>query len=234
MRAVLKCSEQCILNSGGLLLKTHVAKHHQSGENQRSWIGNSLASNVRRSAVDCFKDGDIATDVCTRSEAEPAHKTSGKITDNVALQVGEHHHLVLRWLHHQVHAQCVNDHVGRGNAWVFQGHSAESFKEQAVSHLHDVGLVGTVHGVDPHALGSFKCEAEHFITARRGDDALGDHDIVGQAVLNTTVGVLNIFTHNGKVKIDASLAVRRDYARQCAKVPIVGVCAPHLARGDID
>ena len=234
VRAVLKCSEQCILNRGGLLLKTNMAKHHQSGEHQCSWVGNSLASNVRRGAVDCFKDGDIATDVCTRSEAEPAHKTSGKITDNVALQVGEHHHLVLRWLHHQVHAQSINDHVGRGDAWVFQGHGAESFQEQTISHLHDVGLVRTVHRVNPHALGSLKCEAEHFITARRGDDALGDHHIVGEAVLNAAVGVLDILTHDGKVKIDASLAVRRDHARQCAKVPIVGVCAPHLARRNVD
>ena len=140
----------------------------------------------------------------------------------------------MRWLHHQVHAECINDHVGRGNAWVFQGHGAESFQEQAVSHLHDVGLVGAVHGVNPHALGSFKCEAEHFITARRGDDALGDHHIVTEAMFNTAVGVLDIFTHDGKVKLNARLAVWGDHARQCAKVPIVGVCAPHLARRDVD
>ena len=91
-----------------------------------------------------------------------------------------------------------------------------------------------MHRVNPHALGSFKCEAEHFITARRGDDALGHHHIVTEAMFDTAVGVLDIFTHDGKVKLNARLAVWGHHARQCAKVPIVGVGAPHLARRDVD
>src|SRR5258705_6508810 len=90
------------------------------------------------------------------------------------------------------HAEGVDDDVLDGDAGEVLGGDAEAVEEQTVRELHDVGLVAAVDSLDAQPLGGLEGEAVDLVGPRGGDQPLALDGVVGEAVFDTAVGVLDV------------------------------------------
>src|SRR4051812_20727093 len=98
------------------------------------WEGGKPRAAVRAgagAAVDGLEDRDVAADVCGGREAEAADEAGREVAHDVALEVGQHDHLVLLGLHHQVHAEGVDDDIGGLDLGEVGGAGPEAVEEEA-------------------------------------------------------------------------------------------------------
>ena len=73
--------------------------------------------------------------------AEPADEAGAQVRHDVAIQVRQQQDVELRRVHHQLHAGGVDDAVVARDVGILLGDLPHASQEQAVAHLHDVGLV---------------------------------------------------------------------------------------------
>ena len=95
---------------GGLAL-AEVRQHQHGRLHQRGGIGQALAGDIGRGAVDGFEDGVVVADVGARHDPQPAHQAGGQVGDDVAIEVGQHQHIEGFGAHHQLHAGVVHDQL---------------------------------------------------------------------------------------------------------------------------
>ena len=80
-----------------------------------------------------LEHGRVGADVGARRHAEPADEPRGEIGDDVAVQVGEHEHVVLLRALHEPHAHGVDEVLPRLDVRVVAGHLAEHGEEEPVA-----------------------------------------------------------------------------------------------------
>ena len=121
-----------------------MVEHHGRGHDLRGGVRLVLTRNVGSGAVHGLEHGVFLADVRTRGNAQAADQARSQIACNVAIQVGEHHHVELRRVDDHVHAEGVDDAVVELNtALILLGNLARRAQEQAVGILHDVGFMSS-------------------------------------------------------------------------------------------
>ncbi len=84
-------------------------EHHRRREQQRGRIGDALAGDIGRRAVDRLEDGGVRADVRPRRHAEAAHQAGDQVREDVAEQVGGHQHVELPGIEHELHRAGIDD-----------------------------------------------------------------------------------------------------------------------------
>src|SRR6185437_3400298 len=122
-----------------------VAQHENGGLQQGRGVSDVFAGNVGGGAVDGLEDGGVGADVGSGNESQAADEGRAQVAHDVAIEVFEQQHVVLVGVHDELHAGVVDDVLAVGDLRKVSGDFPRALEEQAVGHLHDVGLV---NGVD--------------------------------------------------------------------------------------
>src|SRR5256885_662011 len=77
--------------------------------------------------------------------AQPADQSGAEVREDVAVEIGEHEHVVVLGRLDELHAHVVDDPVLEIEPGEFLRRLARGLEKEAVGELHDVGLV---HGRD--------------------------------------------------------------------------------------
>ncbi len=96
-----------------------------------------------------FKDRTRFTDIGPRRHAQPAHQPGTQVGNDVAVKIGQHHHIVELRLLHKLHAHIVNNAILKFDVGVALGDLAADLQKQSVSEFEDVGLVDRSHFLAP-------------------------------------------------------------------------------------
>ncbi len=107
-------------------------------------------------------------------DAEAADQSGGEVGDDVAVQVRQHHHVVLLGPLDELHAHVVRDPVVELDVGVLGGDLARDAQPETVGELHDVRLVHRRDLLAAHPARVVERELEH--PARAGDRDRLDRD----------------------------------------------------------
>ena len=78
---------------------------------QRERVGEALAGDVGRRAVDGLEDRRVVADVGAGHDAQAADQAGAQVADDVAVEVLHQQHVEARRVLHQLHAAGVDDHL---------------------------------------------------------------------------------------------------------------------------
>ena len=162
--------------------------------------------------------------------AEAADEAGAQIRHDVAVQVRKEKHVELLGLHHEVHARRVDDLLIVGNVRMRGGDSPGTSNEQAVAHLHDVGLVDGGDALPPHALRVVEGKVRDARRRALGDDLQAFDDAGNDFVLETRVQIFGVLAHDDEIDV---LESRAD-VRKVRDRPQVRVQIERLAQPDVD
>ncbi len=212
-----------------------VLQHQAGRQDQRGRVGDALAGDVRRRAVNRLEDGRFSADVGAGREAETAHQPGHLVREDVAEHVLRHDDVELIRIHHQLHRRGVDDPVVElDTAFVFLRDLPADLEEQPVRALQDVGLVHERH---------LPAIVRERVFERIADDPLrpvtrDDHHGLGDGVrvladpdvvLDADVETLGVLPHDHEIDVVvARVGLHRD------RRPHVGVQVEVLAQRDVD
>ena len=177
--------------------------------------------------MDGLEDCDIGTKVGRRRKAEPADECGGEIREDVAVHVRRDDHLELLWPLDELVGAVVDDHVPRIDLGMLRSDVLEGALEQALGHLHDVGLGGTGDVRAILGLGQGVGGLDDLLAALAGDQLKRLGDVGGLHVLDTGVEILNVLAHHDE--IDAAARVGGGHTGHLADGTNVGVGFEQLA-----
>ena len=89
----------------------------------------------------------IESDVARGGEPESSDQPRTEIGDDVSVQVGHDHHIKLRWVVGQLHADSIDLFLPVLNRRIILGHPLGCLDEQPVAHLHDSSLMAGHDGL---------------------------------------------------------------------------------------
>src|SRR5579875_77162 len=125
---------------GGILL-TKVAEHEHAGEHHRHRIDLVLARILGGAAVHRLEYRVLAANVRARRDTQTTNKTGRKIGNNIAVEVGQHQHIVLLRLLHQLHTHIIDDAILELDIMIFLSHLLSGSEKEAIGEFHDIGLM---------------------------------------------------------------------------------------------
>ena len=187
----------------GVFVKTHVLKHHDTGEKKSGWVGKALAGDIWSGTVDGLEDTALITNVSRWCKTKTTDQTSAHVGQNVTVQVWHDKNLVVVW-------KRVGDHLQAGvvqklsvklNVWVLLAQFAGGVQEETVGHLHDGCLVDSADLLATDGLGVLESESQDTLRSLLGDQLDGLDDSVNDDVLDTRVLSLGILTDEDNVDI---------------------------------
>src|ERR1035437_7527275 len=132
----------------GVLL-ADVTEHQHAAEHHGHGVGDVLARVLGGAAVRRLEHRDVVADVGARSESEATDQPCAEVAEDVAVEVGHHHHVVQLGLLHQLHGHVVDDALLELDLRKLLGHLLGDAEPEPVGVLHDVGLVHRGHLVAP-------------------------------------------------------------------------------------
>src|SRR5688500_3415988 len=96
-------------------------KHHERAEEKRRGVGEALARDIRRRAVDCFKDCAMLADVSAGSKTKAADQAGTQVAHNIAIEVLGHQNIELFGSSYKLHTTVVDNDVIRLQIRVLSG-----------------------------------------------------------------------------------------------------------------
>lgn len=187
----------------GLGVQRQVSQHHDGRQQQGSWVGKTLTSDVWSRTVDGLKNRHLVTHVTGRSQTQTSNQTRGQVRHDVTVQVWhDHNHIgVVRWVRSQSQRGVVQQLVGQLNVWVLLTDLLGGLDEQTIGQLHDGGLVdnNNVRLVD--ALGVLEGVSDDLLRSRLGDQLDRLDHTWHNSVLNTRVLTLGVLSDQHGVNI---------------------------------
>ena len=137
-----------------------------------------------------LKDGTVGSDIGAGGHAKAAHKTGAQVADNVAIQIGQDQNIEVVGVLNQTHAGGVDDLVVELDIGIVGSHLASHAQEQAVSRLHDVGLVHGRHLFAAAAASILKGVLHNTAALGDGDGLDRDGGIRGEGFLTRALDKL--------------------------------------------
>jgi hypothetical protein len=138
--AVFQRAQPGVVDPGRHLGLADVHQHHHRAQQQAAGVGNALARDVGRAAVDGLEHGHVFADVGAARQAHAAGHLGRDVAQDVAVQVGRDDHVEQLGPGGQPCCADVDDHVIGLDLRVFDPNLVENPVEQAIGHLHDVVL----------------------------------------------------------------------------------------------
>lgn len=184
--------EDSLLDADSVVLKTHVSQHHDGGEEESSWVGKSLASDIWGRSVDSLEDRALITNVGGWGKTETTNETSAHVRENVSVQVWHDEDLVViwSWVGDNLQAGVVDKLSVELGGWEVLGDALGGGKEKSIGHLHDGGLVDGADLGAADVLGVLEGVAADALGSLTGDELDGLDNAVNDDVLNA--GVLSL------------------------------------------
>ena len=140
-------------------------------------VGDAAPGDVGRGAVDGLEQAPAVAEVGRGGQPQAAPVDAGHIREDVAEEVGRHHHVEAGRLLGQPHSRHVHQQLLHGQVGVVAGHGQGRLAEQPVADPQDVGLVHDGHAAGPPQLGG---AAPGQLAGRPGDARRGaprDHPL---------------------------------------------------------
>jgi hypothetical protein len=215
----------------GVVVKTDVAQHHGSGQEQRSGVSLVLALDVETDVTASgLEKSDVAAHVAPRNDTGPTDESSTDVGENTSVQVGHDHDVELLRPRDTLHGGVVDNHVVGLESGVVLTDALDSVAEQSISKLHDVGLVDA--GDLLAVVGERKGEGELGDALRllAGDDLERFDDAADRLVLEARVLALGVLTDDAEVDVLVARLVAGDVLDQDDG----GVDVELLAESDVE
>lgn len=180
-----------------------MSQHHNGGEEERSGVGELLASNVRGGTVDGLEDGALVTNVSGRCKTKTTDQTSAHVRENVSVQVRHNEDLV-------VVGQRVGNHLQAGvveelgvelNVGVLLGQLTGGAQEQTIRHLHDGGLVDSADLLPANVAGVLEGVTQDALRGLTGDELDALDDAIDDDVLDAGVLALGVLADQDGVDV---------------------------------
>jgi len=105
----------------------------------------ALASDIRRRAMDGFKNRAVISDIPAGNNSETAYEPCRKIAHHIAIEIREEQDIELLRIQNNLHARIVNYHLFVFDIGKFGSNGANRPEKQAIRELHDVGFVNGVN-----------------------------------------------------------------------------------------
>jgi hypothetical protein len=195
--------ENGLLDTLSLIVQAHMSQHHDGREKEGSWVGKSLASNIRSGTVDSLEDGALVTNVTGWGKTKTTDETSAHIGENVSVKVRHDHDLVVvwSWVGGDLQAGVVQKLGVELDSWEVLGDLLGSVEEKTVGHLHDSSLVDSTDLQLANVLGVLEGETKNTLTGVPGDKLDALDDTVDNGVLDTRVFTLGVLTDEDSVDV---------------------------------
>jgi len=189
-----------------------VSQHHDGAKEERSGVGELLASNVGCRAVNSLKDGALVTNVARRGQTETTDKTSTHIRQNVSVQVGHDEDLVVvgNWVGDHLQAGVVEQLSVEVDIGEFLRHLAGGAEKQTVGHLHDGSLVHSADLLPANVAGVLEGVSQHALRGLAGDELDALHDAVNHNVLDARVFALSVLSYQDGIDVIVGCLVAGD------------------------
>lgn len=180
-----------------------MSQHHDGAEKERGGVGQLLAGNIGRRAVDGLEDGALVANVARGGQTKTANETSAHIGQNVSVQVGHDEDLVVvgNGVGDHLQARVVQQLSVELDVGELLGDLAGGAQEEAVGHLHDGGLVHGADLVAANVAGVLEGIAQDALRGVAGDELDALDDAVDDNVLNARVLALGVLADQDRVDV---------------------------------
>jgi hypothetical protein len=183
---------------GSSVLLAQELKHQSNTAESSNGVGNTLALNVRGTAVAGLTDSEVVTDVGAGDETQATNESSSTVREDVTVQVRGDNDIVVLGLAEELVDHGVNDlllHVNGRKLLSGEG-LASGLTEETVSLGENVGLVGDGNhwlgvGRGSGRSGADILAAEGNLTSDGGDAHGGTLGDALDGLGNLAVGALN-------------------------------------------
>jgi hypothetical protein len=195
----------------GVVVKTDMAQHHGSRQDQGSGVSLVLALDVETDVTASrLEESDVAAHVASGDDTGTTDQASSDVGENTSVQVRHNHDVELLWPRDTLHGGVVDNHVVGLEGGVVLADLLDGVAEQTVGKLHDVGLVdaGDLLAVVGQRKGKSKLGDALRLLA--GDDLERLDDAVDRLVLETRVLALGVLTDDAKVDVLVARLVAGD------------------------
>lgn len=185
-----------------MVVKTDVAQHHGSRQDQSSGVSLVLALDVETDVTATgLENGDVATHVASGDNTRATDETSTNVGEDTSVQVGHDHDVELLRARDALHGGVVDNHVVGLKGRVVLADPLHGVAEETVSQLHDVGLVDA--GDLLAVVGERKGESElgNALRLLAGDDLERLNDAADRLVLETRVLALGVLTDDAEIDV---------------------------------
>lgn len=195
--------EDSSLNSVCIVGQSHVAQHHHTTEQESSWVGQSLAGDIRSGTVNSLEDRALVSNVSRWSQSETTDQTGAHIGQNVSVQVGHDENLVVVWggIGDDSQAGVIEEFSVEVDAREVLSNILGGVKEETVGHLHDGGLVDDADLLPSNLLSVLEGKSEDTLRCLSGDKLDTLHNTINNNVLNSGVFSLGVLSDKDNVNI---------------------------------
>ena len=181
-----------------------------------------------------FEDRDMIADVGRGSKAQTSDQSRAKVRYNITLQIGQYYHIEQIGACNEFHTKVIHNNIIGLKVGILFGYFVEAFQEQPVGNLHNVGLMTTANAFCIFLAGHLEGITHYLHRAGAGNKTAAESHVLRKHVLDTTIGVFDIFANNGNVNGNAGLAKDGIDSVQRGKDAFVGIGIPSLASGYVD
>src|SRR5882724_2090895 len=178
-----------------------IVEHQDAAHQEGGWIRKALASDIRRRAVDGFKNRAVIADIPAGNNSETAYEPCRKIAHYVAIEVREEQDIELLRIQNNLHARIVNNHLFVFDFGKFGSNGANRPEKQAVRELHDVGFVNGVNFLAALFFGVRKGKPRNARRSAFGDDFQAFNDSRHDFMLQAGIKVFRIFANDHDVYV---------------------------------
>lgn len=195
-----------------MLVQTHVLQHHDTAEQQRRRVGETLARNVGGRTVNGLKNGALITNVAGWGQTQTTDQTGAHVRQDITVQVGHDEDLVVvrRRVGNDLQARVVQKLMVELDIWEFLGHLTSGVQEQTVGHLHDGGLVHDADLLLVHRASVLEGETEDPLRCLAGNELDALDDTIHHNVLNSGVFTLGVLADEDGVDVLVRSLAPRD------------------------
>jgi hypothetical protein len=192
---------------------------------------NALAGDVGSAAVDRFEHRRLIAEIRSRHHAQPADHPRAQIAYHIPVEILHEQHIDPARILHQLHAAGVDDQLVVFDVRIFLlEYLARAIEEQAVRHLHDVGLMKDGDFLAMPAGGVAEGEAGDAHARIFGGDLDAGDDAGDDFVFDAAIEAFGIFTNDDQIDV---VEARLD-AGEISHRPDGGIQVQLLAKLHID
>lgn len=185
-----------------MVVETQVAEEHATRQDHGSRVGLILTLNIKTDVTASgLKDCNFTSHVAARDNTGTTDQGSTNVGENTTVQVGHDHDVKLLRAGDGLHGGVVDNHIVDLEGRVLLGNLMEGVAEEAVSELHDVGLVDASDLGAAVGEGKGKSKLGDALRLGAGDNFEGLNNAGDTLVLKTRVLTLGVLTDDTQVNI---------------------------------
>lgn len=201
--ALSQSVKDSLLNLIRMLIQVHMLQHHDTTQQQRRGVRETLAGDIGRGTVHGLKDGALVADVARGGQTQPTNQAGAHIGQNVAVQVGHHEDFVVvrDRIRDDLQAGVVEQLGVEIDVRVAFADIPSTAQEETVGHFHDRGFVHDAHLSSSDVFGVLEGKFEDALGGCSGDELDALDDAIDDHVFDAGVFAFGVFTDKNGVDV---------------------------------